>query len=144
MALGGLLLAAIAIGGVNYLSKSDGISISGGSSALVTGEDKVEIDDLIRRANQFVEMAQYTDPPEKSAKSCLDKIKQIDPGEQYRGADVRAISSAIVNHYIALAEISHSARDRSGTEKWLERAKLLNADREVIRETERRLGLLSN
>ncbi len=142
LVLGGLLLAAVAIGGVDYLRKAEQGGKAGTSAALVNGEDKAEIDDLIRRANQFVEMAQYTDPPEKSAKSCLDRIKLIDPSGGYRSDDVKAISTAIVNHYIALAEKSRGIGDTAGAEKWLERAKLLNTDIEVIREKERQFGLL--
>lgn len=142
LVVGGLLLAAIAVGGVDYFRKSELGASSGATSALITSEDKTEIDDQIRRANQFVEMAQYTDPPEKSAKSCLDKIKLIDPSGEYRSQDVKAISGAIVNHYIALADKSHSVGDTEGAKKWLERAKLLNTDIEVIRDKERQFGLL--
>jgi hypothetical protein len=142
LVVGGLLLAAIAVGGVDYFRKDVQIGLSGASSLRINGQDKAEIDDLISRANQFVEMAQYTDPPEKSAKSCLDKIRLIDPSGEYRSQDVKGISIAIVDHYIALAEKSHADRDIAGTEKWLERAKLLNTDIEVIREKERQLGLL--
>jgi hypothetical protein len=103
--------------------------------------DKAEIDDQLRRAQQYVEAAQYTDPPEKSAKACLDQIKQIDPEGAYRGGEVKALSSRIVTHYLALADGSAAAKDMQGAEKWLARARLLRSDRELILEKERALGL---
>ena len=103
--------------------------------------DKAEIDDQLRRAQQYVEAAQYTDPPEKSAKACLDHIKQIDPEGVYRGSEVKALSSRIVTHYLALADGSAAAKDMQGAEKWLARARLLRSDRELILEKERALGL---
>lgn len=142
LAVGAVLLGVTSFGGIDYLRKATQGSTGEASAALINSQDKAEIDDLIRRANQFVEMAQYTDPPEKSAKSCLDRIKLIDPSGEYRSQDVKAISSAIVNHYIALAEKSSGSGDAAGTEKWLERAKLLNTDIEVIREKQRQFGLL--
>lgn len=112
------------------------------AAAHLTAEDKAEIDDQLRRAAQFVEMAQYTDPPERSAKACLDRIRMIDATGQYRGAEVKALSKRIVDYYIDLATRSHAARDMNGTVKWLDRAKLMNANMEVIRDKEREFGII--
>lgn len=108
----------------------------------LTENDRTEIDDLLRRANQYVEKAQYPDPPERSAKAALDAIKQIDPKGQYRSDEVKAIANRIVEHYLALAEKSHMFKDTASATKWLERAKLLNVASELIREKERQLGIL--
>lgn len=113
------------------------------SPAVVLNEkDKAEIDDQLRRAKEFVEKAQYTDPPEKSAKACLDAIKQIDPKKQYRGDEVRGLTNKIVSHYLALVDKSFAAKDPAGVTRWLERAKLMGAEVETIREKERSLGIL--
>jgi len=112
-------------------------------SVLLSEIDKAEIDDQIRRAMQFVEKAQYTDPPEKSAKACLDTIRQIDPKGQYRGTEVKAIGNTIVEHYLALADKSYAAKDIAGVTRWLERAKLIGAASEQIRDKERDLGVLT-
>lgn len=108
---------------------------------VLTDKDKLEIDDQLRRASQFVDKAQYTDPPEKSAKACLDQIKQLDPKSQYRGDEVKGLGSKIVDHYIKLAEKTAASGDMASAGKWLDRAKLMNADREVILEKEKALGL---
>lgn len=105
-------------------------------------KDKAEIDDQLRRAVMYVEKAQYTDPPERSAKASLDAIRQIDPKGQYRGDEVRVLSNKIVDHYLALADKSHVAKDMAGVTRWLERAKLIGAGTEVIREKERQLGIV--
>lgn len=104
--------------------------------------DRSEIDDHLRRASLYIEKAQYTDPPESSAKASLDQIRQIDPEGQYRGEEVKGLASKIVDHYIKLAEKSAASNDLSAAAKWLARAKLLNRDREVILEKERALGLV--
>ncbi|MBB5367672.1 MULTISPECIES: hypothetical protein [unclassified Janthinobacterium] len=104
--------------------------------------DRAEIDDQLRRAALYVEKAQYTDPPESSAKASLDQIRQIDPDGQYRGEEVKGLASKIVDHYIKLAEKSAASNDLGAAAKWLARAKLLNRDREVILEKERALGLV--
>lgn len=104
--------------------------------------DRSEIDDQLRRAALYVEKAQYTDPPESSAKASLDQIRQIDPDGQYRGEEVKGLASKIVDHYIKLAEKSAASNDLGAAAKWLARAKLLNRDREVILEKERALGLV--
>lgn len=104
--------------------------------------DRSEIDDQLRRAALYIEKAQYTDPPESSAKASLDQIRQIDPDGQYRGEEVKGLASKIVDHYIKLAEKSAASSDLGAAAKWLARAKLLNRDREVILEKERALGLV--
>jgi hypothetical protein len=114
------------------------------NTVVLTDKDRIEIDDQLRRALQFVEKAQYTDPPEKSAKASLDQIKQIDPKGQYRGDEVKGLSSKIVDHYIKLAEKSAASGDNPSAGKWLDRAKLMNTDREVIIEKEKALGLATN
>ena len=114
------------------------------NTVVLTDKDRIEIDDQLRRAVQFVEKAQYTDPPEKSAKASLDQIKQIDPNGQYRGDEVKGLSSKIVDHYISLAEKSAASGDKASAGKWLDRAKLMNTDREVIIEKEKALGLATN
>jgi hypothetical protein len=111
------------------------------SAAILSEADKAEIDDQIRRAAQFIEMAQYTDPPEKSAKACLDRIRMIDPAGTHRGAEVRAMTKTIVDHYIDLASKSFRDRDVASTTKWLDRAKLMNANRELIHDKEREFGI---
>lgn len=105
-------------------------------------EDRAEIDDQLRRAAQYIDNAQYTEPPEKSAKASLDQIKQIDPNGEYRGTEVKQLASKIVEHYLDLADKSASTKDMAAAEKWLARAKLLSRDREVILEKERALGLV--
>ena len=104
--------------------------------------DRSEIDDQLRRASLYIEKAQYTDPPESSAKASLDQIRQIDPDGQYRGEEVKGLASKIVDHYIKLVEKSAASNDLGAAAKWLARAKLLNRDREVILEKERALGLV--
>ena len=104
--------------------------------------DRSEIDDQLRRAALYIEKAQYTDPPESSAKASLDQIRHIDPDGQYRGEEVKGLASKIVDHYIKLAEKSAASSDLGAAAKWLARAKLLNRDREVILEKERALGLV--
>ncbi len=114
-----------------------------GNKVLLNDADKAEIDDQLRRANMYVEKAQYTDPPEKSAKASLDTIRQIDSKGQYRGSDVHQLASTIVGHYLDLAEKSQIAGDQDSVSRWISRAKLMNVDVELIRERERLYGLLS-
>jgi hypothetical protein len=103
--------------------------------------DRADIDDQLRRAKLFIEKAQYTDPPESSAKASLDRIKQSDPNGQYRGDEVKLLSSKIVDHYMVLAAKSAALKDMSGADKWLARARLIGTDSELILEKERALGL---
>ena len=83
--------------------------------------DRSEIDDQLRRASLYIERAQYTDPPESSAKASLDQIRQIDPEGQYRGEEVKGLASKIVDHYIKLAEKSAASNDLGAAAKWLAR-----------------------
>ncbi len=105
-------------------------------------QDQGDIDDLLRRAAIYVEQAQYTDPPERSAKAALDSIRNIDPKGQYRGADVRELVDRIVDEYIALAHKSFGKNDMDGVKRWLDRARLFNRNSEVIREKEREFGIV--
>ena len=114
-----------------------------GNAVVLNDNDKIQIDDLLRRTQQYVEKSQFTDPPEKSAKSTLDEIKQIDPSGQYRGDEVKLFLSKIVDHYIELAKKSAAVGDLPKASKWLDRAKLLNTDRESISDEEKALGLTS-
>jgi hypothetical protein len=138
-----VVLVAIIIG-YSVMKKPTVVTkvVNGGAVVQLKDNDRAEIDDFIRRATQYVEKSQYTDPPEKSAKACLDSIKQIDPNGQYKGDEVKAIASKIVGHYISLADKRFAAGDKENTIKWIERAKLLNADMETIREKERAYGLI--
>lgn len=141
--IGAVVLLAVVVG--FFMIKKPTIQtkiINGGTVVQLKDNDRAEIDDYIRRATQYVEKSQYTDPPEKSAKACLDSIKQIDPNGQYKGDEVKAIASKIVGHYISLADKRFAAGDKENTIKWIERAKLLNADMETIREKERAYGLI--
>lgn len=154
----GLLLVAVAVvGAVIYFSMrpskdvvTPGAVVQVNESRVVdttkvvklNENDRSEIDDQLRRATLYIERAQYTDPPESSAKASLDQIRQIDPEGQYRGEEVKGLASKIVDHYIKLAEKSAASNDLGAAAKWLARAKLLNRDREVILEKERALGLV--
>lgn len=114
------------------------------STVILTEKDRAEIDDQLRRANQFIEESQYTDPPEMSAKACLDQIRQIDPSGQYRGSETKRLSSIIVDHYIDLAKKSATSHNLPEAKKWLSRARLMNTDREQIIDAERELSLTSS
>lgn len=129
--------------GYSIISKNNPKIIAGnGVTVKLKDNDRTEIDDLLRRAETYVEKAQYTDPPEKSAKACLDSIRQIDPVGQYKGQEVKALGKKIVSHYLSLADKTFAAGDKTGTVKWVERAKLLNTDTETIRDKEREYGLI--
>ena len=154
----GLLLVAVAVvGAVIYFSMRPSKDVVTPGAVAQVNESRVvdttkvvklnendrsEIDDQLRRATLYIERAQYTDPPESSAKASLDQIRQIDPEGQYRGEEVKGLASKIVDHYIKLAEKSAASNDLGAAAKWLARAKLLNRDREVILEKERALGLV--
>lgn len=117
----------------------------GGSMApnghAISQSDRTRIDSDLTQAAQYVEQAQYTDPPERSAKAMLDDIAQLDPGASYRSADVNALRRSIVDHYLALADRSFAQRDREGAGRWLDRARLMKANDEGIEEKARQLGL---
>lgn len=108
----------------------------------ITDGEKAEVDDLLRRAAQSIEIAEYTDPPERCAKASLDRIRQIDSRGQHRGAEVKALLEKIVDHYLDLAAKSFAVKDTPGTAKWLDRAKLMNASMELIRDKEREFGII--
>jgi len=126
----------------NDNSKIEGVT-GAASVAIVSKKDKLEIDDQIRRAQDFIERSQFTDPPEKSAKSCLDTIRRIDSAGQYRGAEVKAMASKIVGHYLALADKSFKAKDMAAVTRWLERARLIGVDVESIQDKEREFRLIN-
>jgi hypothetical protein len=107
------------------------------SIVIINDKERAEIDFQLDRAKLFVKQAQYTDPPERSAKSCLDKIRQIDPKGQYRGEEVNDVVRKIVFHYLQLADKSFAAKDFVGVSKWIERAKLMGGEMELILEKER-------
>lgn len=144
------VVAALAIAGFWVFGSKETVKtivetkVVDASTVILTDKDKAEIDDQLRRATQFVDKAQYTDPPEKSAKACLEAIRQIDPKGQYRGEDVKGIGAQIVDHYLALADKSHQSKDSAGVSRWLERAKLIGASTELIREKERDFGILKS
>lgn len=139
----GVIILIVVIAGVAISKKkTQTIVKTVGVTVNLKDNDKAEIDDQLRRAVGYVEKAQYTDPPEKSAKACLDSIRQIDPNGQYKGDEVKALASKVVGHYISLAERSNKNSDKAGTIKWIERAKLLNTDTETIRDKEREFGLI--
>lgn len=137
-----IILIVIIAGVAIYKKKVQTIVKTVGVTVNLKDNDRAEIDDLLRRAVGYIEKAQYTDPPEKSAKACLDSIRQIDPNGQYKGDEVKVLASKIVGHYISLAEKSNKSGDKAGTIKWVERAKLMNADTETIRDKEREFGLI--
>ncbi len=115
----------------------------GHSIVIINDKERAEIDFQLDRAKLFVKQAQYTDPPERSAKSCLDKIRQIDPKGQYRGEEVNDVVRKIVIHYLQLADKSFAAKDFAGVSKWIERAKLMGGEMELILEKERQYGVPS-
>lgn len=139
-----VVIAVLAIGYSVISKNNQKIVVGGGVTVKLKDNDRTEIDDLLRRAETYVEKAQYTDPPEKSAKACLDSIRQIDPVGQYKGQEVKTLGKKIVGHYLSLADKANAAGDKTGTVKWVERAKLLNADTETIRDKEREYGLLKS
>lgn len=139
-------IAAIAIGVLWSQRGGAGMGAPSGASnasqVILGDKDRAEIDDQLRRATEYVDKSQFTDPPERSAKSSLDQIHQIDPKRQYRGEEVRALTNRIVAHYLALADKSHATKDAAGVTRWLERAKLMGAEMETIRDKERALGVV--
>jgi len=138
-----LAIAVLVLVGGYLLYTKTGIVTGGvGLTVKLKDNDKSEIDDLLRRAVVYADKSQYTDPPEKSAKACIDCIKQIDPNGEYRGDEVKLLAQRIVGHYISLAEKRYANHDNTGATKWLERAKLLNADMETIRDKEREFGFI--
>jgi hypothetical protein len=118
-----------------------GISSGGGASASLSKEDTTEIDQHLERAGSYIERAQYTEPPERSAKAELDAIAILDPGGTYRGEETKALRHRIVQHYLGLAERSTRDRSPDAARQWIGRARLMNVDREEIAQKEADLGL---
>jgi len=123
-------------------TEKNGVISAPVASAQLSDVDRAEIDDQLRRAAQFVAASQFTDPPEKSAKACLDNIRRIDPSIRYKANEIRNLVSTIVNQYIGMADKSFSQNDKNGAQRWLDRAKLFHADSELIREKERSFGFI--
>lgn len=147
------VVAVVAIGAFFMLPKG-GSAAKSGDTALRTvsatmdvklsADDRAEIDDQLRRAHSYADAAQFTDPPEKSAKACLDTIHRIDPAGTYRGGEVKELVSNIVSQYMTLTDHAAAQKDTVAARKWIDRAKLFNAESEVIREKELALGLVAN
>lgn len=150
MPLMGLAAIVLLLGGYALLSKKTvepQASVSApaavATEAKLSAADRAEIDDQLRRAVQYVAASQLTDPPEKSAKACLDTIRRIDPTEQYKEKERRELVATIVDQYIGMAEKSAAQKDKNATQRWLDRAKLFHAGSELIREKERAFGLIA-
>ena len=140
-ALVGIVVALIvAVAAVLTFGRSQGGAGMRSTQALAEA-DKARVDEDLRRADQYVEQAQYTDPPERSAKAMLDDIALLDPGSSYRAQDVNSLRRRIVDHYLALADRSSGQGDVEGARRWLDRARLLKANDEGIQEKARQLGL---
>jgi hypothetical protein len=117
--------------------------VSAATDVKLSADDRSEIDDQLRRARSYADAAQFTDPPEKSAKACLDTIHRIDPAGTYRGGEVKALVTSIVSQYMTLTDHAAAQKDTVAARKWIDRAKLFNAESEVIREKELALGLVA-
>jgi hypothetical protein len=151
---GALAVAAlVAIGGGAWLLKGDHATklgdtalrtVSATTDVKLSADDRAEIDDQLRRAHSYADAAQFTDPPEKSAKACLDTIHRVDPAGTYRGGEVKELVSNIVSQYMTLTDHAAAQKDTVAARKWIDRARLFNADSEVIREKELALGLVAN
>lgn len=134
-------LLAIALLAFLLLHGNGGGTLASPAAHSLTAADRSEVDAHIRQADQYVQQAQYTDPPEQSAKAELDEIAQIDPTAAYRADDVNAIKRRIVDHYLTLAERSARAHDANDARRWLGRARLMKTDSEGIEEKARSIGL---
>lgn len=142
LALAAFAVAVVAVVAVAFLLGRPGTgSDRSAPSAGLSASDRGRIDDDLRRAGEYVERAQYTDPPERSAKAMLDDVATLDPNYSYRSADVNALRRRIVEHYLQLADRSAAQRDLDGARRWLDRARLLKTDDEGIDEKARTLGL---
>jgi hypothetical protein len=109
----------------------------------LTPEQKQDIDNLLSQAQVYLRQGFYTDPPEKSVKSCLDRIPTIDPQLTYRKEDIVKLVGETVDKYIRLAEEDSAKGNVEGVRKWIGRARLFTSlsplDNERINEVERRL-----
>jgi hypothetical protein len=137
-AFGVLLLAAIIVAALIVRGGAPG---TGQPSAAVGASDRSLIDAHLKRAADYIDRAQYTEPPERSAKAELDAIVQADPEGTYRHPEVTSLQHRIVEHYLTLAEKSARQRKAEAARQWLARARLVNIDAEEINEKERELGL---
>lgn len=133
------LLASIAL-----RNGKTGEIVAGHTARALVATDRTEVDRHLRQAEQYIEQAQYTDPPERSAKAELDEISQIDPDATYREEEVNGLKRRIVEHYLALAEQSVDAHNLDGARRWIERARLLKVDKEGIDDRARTLGIANN
>jgi hypothetical protein len=147
------VVAVAAIGAFFMLPKGESAAkpgdtalrtVSATTDVKLSADDRAEIDDQLRRARSYAEAAQFTDPPEKSAKACLDTIHRVDPAGTYRGGEVKELVSNIVSQYMTLTDHAAAQKDTVAARKWIDRAKLFNAESEVIREKELALGLAAN
>jgi len=109
----------------------------------LTPEQQQDIDNLISQARVYLRQGFYTDPPEKSVKTCLDRIPTIDPQLTYRKADIVKLVGETVDKYIQLAEGDFAKGNVEGVRKWISRARLFTSlsplDNERINEVEIRL-----
>ncbi|MBV9930658.1 MAG: hypothetical protein JO013_06915 [Alphaproteobacteria bacterium] len=135
----GALLLIVLVGA--FLVARGGGGSSGGRHAAISQADKDEIDGHLRRATDYVERAQYTDPPERSAKAELDAVKRADPDGTYRKDEVAGLQHKIVDHYIALAQESARDGEKDAAAQWLGRARLIGVDAEQIDQKSRELGI---
>jgi hypothetical protein len=136
-ALAALILLAVIVGVV--LSRGPTTHARGQSQ--ISQADKDDIDGHLKRAAEYVERAQYTNPPERSAKAELDAIRQADPDRTYRTDDVAGLQHKIVDHYLTLARKSAHGGEKEAAAQWLGRAKLLGVDSEQIDQEARELGV---
>lgn len=128
------------LSGGNTAGKSIVAAVSG--TVILSADDRARIDDAIRRAEDAVKAAEFTDPPQRSAKRWLDEISRIDPNADYRAAERSALTSQIIEAYIRFAKRDMSRKDELSARKWLDRARLFHAELEIIRDAEKELGLI--
>lgn len=135
------LVALIVVVAVVALTRggTGGVAAVGGRT--LTASDRAEIDRHVSQADRYIDQAQYTEPPERSAKAELDAIAQIDPDGSYRRDDVTGVQRRIVEHYLSLAASSAKKGDTDAARQWIGRARLLNVDSEQIDAKAGELGL---
>ena len=112
-----------------------------GGGRTLSAADRGEIDRHLSQADRYIGQAQYTEPPERSAKAELDAIAQVDPDGSYRRDDVTGVQRRIVDHYLTLASGSAARSDADGARQWIGRARLLNVDSERIEARAKELGV---
>jgi len=142
--IGGALAALLVVVAAVLLGRggagSAGVAVGHGGRVL-TAADRAEIDSHLSQADRYMLQAQYTDPPERSAKAELDAIAQVDADGSYRRDDVVGVQRRIVEHYLALAANSARKGDAEGARQWIGRARLLNVESEQINAKASELGL---